>query len=83
MKIISNRNLFYSFISSIKEIFPNVTKESIKLSRTLLSIDFCYCYGDISLRNYPDKYHEQINKINQLGHKIAEDKKVYEQFLYY
>lgn len=62
--------LFYRFLKEVKKIFPNATEQSIKISKTLRDLDFCWCYGEVSIKNYPDKYHKQINKINEMARLI-------------
>ena len=59
-----------NFLKEVKKIFPNATEESIKLHKSLMKLNFCWCYGEISINNYPDKYHKQINKINDLARDI-------------
>jgi hypothetical protein len=73
----------YNFLQEVKQIFPNATMESIKLSKTLMSLGFCWCYGEVGLKNYPDKYHAQINKINAMAKQISLTKKRYTEFLLY
>jgi hypothetical protein len=73
--------LFKEFLEEVKQIFPNATKESIKLSKTLMALNFCWCYGEVGLKNYPDKYHAQINKINNLSQQISKTKKLHNAFL--
>lgn len=58
------------FLKEVKKIFPNATLESIQLSKRLMKIDFCWCYGLISVKNYPEEYHKQINKINKMARLI-------------
>lgn len=59
-----------SFLGEVREIFPNATIESIQIGNTLMHLDFCWCYGGISKRNYPDKYHKQIDKINSMARNL-------------
>jgi len=60
----------YDFLIEVKKIFPNATIESINLGKTLMNLDFCWCYGEVSIKNYPDKYHKQIIKINQIAREL-------------
>ena len=55
------------FLNEVRYIFPNATLKSINLHKTLMNLDFCWCYGEVSKKNYPDKYHKQINKINEMA----------------
>jgi hypothetical protein len=55
------------FLKEVKNIFPNADLKSINLGKTLRQIDFCWCYGEVSLKNYPEKYHKQIIKINEMA----------------
>ena len=58
------------FLLEVKKIFPNADLESIHINKTLRQMDFCWCYGGVSKRNYPDKYHNQIDKINTMAKDI-------------
>jgi virulence-associated protein VapD len=59
-----------NFLKEVKKIFPNATKETIKIHKDLMKLDFCWCYGEVSINNYPIEYHKQIIKINQLAREI-------------
>jgi hypothetical protein len=67
-----NKYTWNDLLIEVKQIFPNATIESIKLSKTLRKIDFCWCYGEVSIKNYPNKYHKQIIKINEIAKRIRE-----------
>jgi len=62
------------FLILVREIFPNATRESIKLHKTLMKLDFCWCYGEVSIFNYPDKYHNLIFEINQRAREEVKSK---------
>jgi hypothetical protein len=53
------------FLILVRKIFPNATSESIKLHKTLTELDFCWCYGEVSVYNYPDEYRNLIFEINE------------------
>lgn len=64
----------YTFLVEVKKIFPNANIDSINLGKQLYEIDFCWCYGEVSVNNYPDKYHHQIRLINQMARQLAREK---------
>lgn len=65
----------FNFLLEVKKIFPNATIESINIGKILYKIDFCWCYGEVSINNYPDEYHKQILLINDLARRLVSQTK--------
>ena len=55
------------FLKEVKKIFPNATLKSISNKHYIKQPSWCWSYGEISTNTYPDKYHSQIRKINNMN----------------
>ena len=53
------------FVLKAKNLFPNMTVDSVKNSPRKIDY-FCYFYGGLSFLNMPDSEHELIKEINDL-----------------
>lgn len=57
------------FLGEVRKIFPNATSESIMIGKLLRRLDFCYCYGEVTIRSNP-KDKAQIELINSMARRL-------------
>ena len=55
------------FMKEVRKLFPNATKDRVFCYLKDGNEHFCYDFGDVTIRNMPDKYHKQIRKINKMA----------------
>jgi len=55
------------FMFEVKKIFPNANRRNVFLKLGNGNLDFCWTYGGISVKNYPDRYHKVIRRINLMA----------------